>query len=33
MKVFNDYWVDLVNHPDANIHEMLSDSHRRAAVR
>ncbi|CAH1723849.1 plexin domain-containing protein 2 [Aphis gossypii] len=32
MKIFNDYWVDLVNHPDANIHEMLSDSHRRAAT-
>ncbi|XP_025205299.1 plexin domain-containing protein 2 [Melanaphis sacchari] len=32
LKVFNDYWVDLVNHPDANVHEMLSDSHRRAAT-
>jgi len=32
IKVFNDYWVDLENHPDSNIHDMLSNSHRRAAV-
>ncbi|XP_029345825.1 plexin domain-containing protein 2-like [Acyrthosiphon pisum] len=32
INVFNDYWVDLENHPDANIHDMLSDSHRRAAT-
>lgn len=31
-ELFNDYWVDLENHPNAHIHDMLSDSHRRAAT-
>lgn len=29
IRVFNDFWVVLENYPDANIHDMLSDSRRR----
>jgi len=32
INTFNGYWIDLITHPNANIHEMLSDSHRRAAT-
>ncbi|VVC36342.1 Hypothetical protein CINCED_3A022425 [Cinara cedri] len=30
--LFNNYWIDLENHPNSSVHEMLSDSHRRAAT-
>ncbi|XP_050428776.1 plexin domain-containing protein 2-like isoform X2 [Adelges cooleyi] len=30
--IFKKYWKELKNNPNANVHEMLSDSHRRAAT-